>query len=74
MKLSITLASLFIVSASAFVGQQKVVMHTQTRLQNDLWGQPPDKEGEEKEMSKALPFIPRPKILDGTLAGDVGFE
>jgi hypothetical protein len=28
----------------------------------------------EKEMSKALPFVPRPKLLDGTLAGDVGFD
>jgi hypothetical protein len=27
-----------------------------------------------KEMSKALPFVKRPKMLDGTLAGDVGFE
>jgi len=27
-----------------------------------------------KEMSKALPFVPRPKLLDGTMAGDVGFE
>ncbi len=26
------------------------------------------------DMSKALPFVPRPKLLDGTLAGDVGFE
>jgi hypothetical protein len=25
-------------------------------------------------MSKAIPFVPRPKLLDGTLAGDVGFE
>jgi len=26
------------------------------------------------EMSKALPFVPRPKLLDGSLPGDVGFE
>lgn len=25
-------------------------------------------------MSQALPFAPRPKLLDGTLAGDVGFD
>lgn len=44
-------------------------------LNNDLWGQPPEKEGESKtQKSKALPFAPRPKLLDGTLAGDVGFE
>eukprot|EP00985_Skeletonema_marinoi_P002987 scaffold1236_cov138-Skeletonema_marinoi.AAC.4 len=28
----------------------------------------------EKEMSKALPFLPRPKLLDGSLPGDVGFD
>ena len=28
----------------------------------------------EKEMSKALPFAPVPKMLDGSMAGDVGFE
>ena len=28
----------------------------------------------EKEMSKALPFVARPKLLDGALPGDVGFE
>jgi hypothetical protein len=26
------------------------------------------------EMSQALPFAPRPKLLDGTMAGDVGFD
>mmetsp|Transcript_40718 Transcript_40718/g.49554 ORF Transcript_40718/g.49554 Transcript_40718/m.49554 type:complete len:251 (-) Transcript_40718:159-911(-) len=26
------------------------------------------------DMSRALPFAPRPKLLDGTLAGDVGFD
>ena len=29
---------------------------------------------DEGEKSKALPFVPRPKLLDGTLAGDVGFD
>lgn len=29
---------------------------------------------EKDEMSKALPFATRPKILDGSLPGDVGFE
>jgi hypothetical protein len=28
----------------------------------------------ESEMSKALPFAPRPKMLDGSMPGDVGFE
>ncbi|KAJ8608523.1 hypothetical protein CTAYLR_005741 [Chrysophaeum taylorii] len=26
------------------------------------------------EMSKALPFLTKPKLLDGTMAGDVGFD
>ncbi|KAL7490905.1 hypothetical protein ACHAWT_000431 [Skeletonema menzelii] len=28
----------------------------------------------EKDMSQALPFLPRPKLLDGSLPGDVGFD
>ena len=39
----------------------------------NLWGEPNSKDGE-GDKSKALPFAPRPKLLDGTLAGDVGFE
>jgi hypothetical protein len=45
-----------------------------THLFNDLWGEPPNKDGQSKEMSKSLPFIARPKLLDGSLPGDVGFE
>jgi len=41
-------------------------------LRNDLFSDPSG--GEKKEMSKALPFITKPKILDGSLAGDAGFE
>ena len=29
---------------------------------------------QEDDMSKALPFAPRPKLLNGKLAGDVGFD
>mmetsp|Transcript_35072 Transcript_35072/g.73988 ORF Transcript_35072/g.73988 Transcript_35072/m.73988 type:complete len:227 (+) Transcript_35072:87-767(+) len=29
---------------------------------------------ENNDMSQALPFLPRPKLLDGALAGDVGFD
>merc|ERR1712154_532069 len=28
----------------------------------------------DNEMSQALPFAPRPKLLDGSLPGDVGFD
>lgn len=37
---------------------------------DDLWGKSPD----EKDMSTALPFVARPKLLDGSLPGDVGFD
>jgi hypothetical protein len=53
----------------------KATRSKETFLRNDLWGEPPQKDGENnKDMSKAIPFVPRPKLLDGTLAGDVGFE
>ena len=29
---------------------------------------------QDDDMSKALPFAPRPKLLNGKLAGDVGFD
>eukprot|EP00429_Kryptoperidinium_foliaceum_P064389 CAMPEP_0176068252 /NCGR_PEP_ID=MMETSP0120_2-20121206/34069_1 /TAXON_ID=160619 /ORGANISM="Kryptoperidinium foliaceum, Strain CCMP 1326" /LENGTH=233 /DNA_ID=CAMNT_0017401871 /DNA_START=98 /DNA_END=799 /DNA_ORIENTATION=+ len=58
-------------AASAFAPSQQTV-RTQTSL--NLWGEPPQKDGEKGEMSKAIPFVPRPKLLDGTLAGDVGFD
>lgn len=65
----------FIASASAFapVAQRP---STSTRLaeqpenKEDLWTS--SKDGPEK--SQALPFAARPKILDGTLPADVGFD
>jgi hypothetical protein len=72
MKLALTLASTAAV-ASAFSPVPSVPSQRQaTRLAAGLW----DEEGKspKKEMSKALPFSPRPKLLDGTLPGDVGFE
>jgi len=45
------------------------------KLQDNLWGKPPMKEGEDREdMSLALPFAARPKLLDGSLPGDAGFD
>jgi hypothetical protein len=66
-----TILALTAATAAAFVPATTTPTFS-TSLNNDLWG----KGGDEKkqEMSKAVPFIPRPKILDGTLAGDVGFE
>jgi hypothetical protein len=71
MKLSAAIAtSLFVGSVTAFAPVGTGTRQS-TSLNNDLWGSPSDGD---KEMSKALPFIARPKILDGTLAGDAGFE
>jgi hypothetical protein len=52
-------------------------LRTNLSLKNDLWGKDGDKNNSGKdggEMSKALPFVPRPKILDGSMPGDAGFE
>jgi len=40
---------------------------------DELWGKPPEKDGS-SVMSKALPFVAQPKMLDGSLPGDAGFE
>lgn len=71
MKFSAFAASLFVGSACAFAPVGTTGFRKATSLNNDLWGAPSDGD---KEMSKALPFVPRPKLLDGTLAGDAGFE
>ena len=64
MKFTLTLASLF-AGASAFA-PSSIIARQQTQLA--AGGR------DDGEKSKALPFAPRPKLLDGTLAGDVGFE
>ena len=69
MKFVAALSLISAVGAFAPVQQQG---RTSTLL--NLWGEPTQKDGEKGEMSKALPFAPRPKLLDGSLAGDVGFE
>jgi hypothetical protein len=57
-------------AASAFAPVQYSA-RTETML--NLWGEPTQKSGE-GDMSKSLPFASRPKLLDGSLAGDVGFD
>lgn len=79
MKLSLALLSLA-ASVAAFAPVQSNVKSSSLRESNDdqkngLWGTPTPKEGETLgDMSIALPFAPRPKLLDGTLPGDVGFD
>ena len=61
MKTSVVYASL-IGSAAAFAPIS--APKTTTALNAD----------KESETSQALPFAPRPKMLDGSMPGDVGFE
>ena len=61
MKTSVIYASL-IGSAAAFAPLNAPKASTALSAEKDA------------EMSKALPFAPRPKLLDGTMPGDVGFE
>ncbi|CAB9522839.1 b binding protein 6, chloroplastic [Seminavis robusta] len=63
MKIAIA-STAFLGLASAFAPSATVVRQS-TQLYSGK---------DEGEMSKALPFVPRPKMLDGTLAGDVGFD
>jgi hypothetical protein len=73
MQYTIAIASLLAVGTSAFAPVSKTSVRQATHLADDLFGEG-SKGGNKKEMSKALPFAARPKILDGTMAGDVGFE
>ena len=63
--------TILLASASAFAPQTQ--RSVKTALANDLFDGDNEK-STKKEMSPALPFVPRPKLLDGTLPGDAGFE
>jgi len=60
-----TTCTAFLGVASAFAPSPNVARHSTQLSMNGK---------DEGEKSKALPFAPRPKLLDGTLAGDVGFD
>lgn len=62
MKLSTSLVLSSVAAASAFAP------NTSTRSSTKLSA------GSDEDMSKALPFVKRPKLLDGTFPGDVGFD
>lgn len=70
MKFTVVSAALFATSTSAFA-PSRVTRPLTTALANDLFD---GDKSSTTEKSKALPFVPRPKLLDGTLAADVGFE
>ena len=69
-----TSALLLVGSATAFTSNSNNLAQRTQTVQLSLWGEPSKKEGEGGDMSQSLPFAPRPKLLDGTMAGDVGFE
>ena len=68
-----TAAILTVLAGSATAFAPPASQQTKTTALN-LWGEPTEKDGEAGDKSKALPFAPRPKLLDGSLAADVGFE
>jgi hypothetical protein len=70
MNFSLVLATFAVVSTAAFAPQSNI--RPSTALADDLFSEKEPTKG--KQMSKALPFASAPKILDGTLAGDAGFE
>lgn len=72
MKFAAVLTSSLMAGTAAFVPSTSNAARKTTSLSNDFFGEPSD--GGNKEMSKALPFMQRPKMLNGALAGDVGFE
>ena len=63
-----TSALLLAGSATAFQTGNKYSAQRTESVQLSLFGEP------NENMSRALPFAPKPKLLDGTMAGDVGFE
>jgi len=68
---AVAFASLFAGSATAFVqnaGTESVV--SLNAMPKRKWDSMVDK----TQRSKAVPFLPRPINLDGSLAGDVGFD
>jgi hypothetical protein len=69
----IVVTSLLAVGTSAFAPVSQTSVRKATHLADDLFGEKSKGDGK-KEMSQSLPFAERPKILDGTMAGDVGFE
>jgi len=63
MQFSALITSLVLGSAAAFAPSQTSVRSTQLNAESN-----------NSEQSKALPFAPRPKLLDGSMPGDVGFD
>mmetsp|Transcript_47787 Transcript_47787/g.116313 ORF Transcript_47787/g.116313 Transcript_47787/m.116313 type:complete len:253 (+) Transcript_47787:164-922(+) len=61
-------------SASAFMQSSSSSSPSTTALNADMPDRMWDKMVDPSERSKALPFLPRPINLDGSMVGDVGFD
>lgn len=59
-------------SAAAFAPYKSSTTTTTTKLQQNTALYSSNNSGDDK--SQALPFAPRPPMLDGSMAGDVGFD
>mmetsp|Transcript_10751 Transcript_10751/g.15163 ORF Transcript_10751/g.15163 Transcript_10751/m.15163 type:complete len:249 (+) Transcript_10751:58-804(+) len=70
--LTLAITALLSLSADAFTsnGASKSSVSTLNAMPDRLWDTMVDK----TERSKAIPFLPRPANLDGTMVGDVGFD
>jgi hypothetical protein len=75
MKVSLCVLSTIAISSAFAPGTSTLSSQRRsTKLAADLWNDQPEGKPPQKDMSKSLPFAPRPKLLDGSLPGDVGFE
>jgi len=71
LKMKLAIATLLAGSAAAFAPQSSNRATTSlNEMPERLWDSMVDK----NERSKALPFLPRPINLDGSMVGDVGFD
>ena len=61
-------------SASAFTQSSSSSSPSTTALNAGMPDRMWDKMVDPSERSKALPFLPRPINLDGSMVGDVGFD
>lgn len=71
---SLSLSTPYASFATMFAGKRDDDRSEMTNMSDELWGKPTPKGDTGEDMSQALPFVPRPKLLDGTLPGDAGFE
>jgi len=71
MKFTATVAAMMAVSASAFAPSSQTSTSTALdAMPERLWDSMVDK----TQRSASVPFLPRARALDGSLAGDVGFD